>query len=80
MTKQEFIQVIVRVIGVCLLALGAWYTLNLLGNMLAFSSMPSLAKTAEPVFIDLIIRIIVLLVVGSYLIKDGSILFNLLNR
>jgi hypothetical protein len=79
-TKQEFIQVMVRVIGVCLLALGAWYSMNLLGNMIALSNMPRLTTNAGPVFIDLIIRIVVLLLGGSYLIRDGKKLFDVLNR
>lgn len=83
MTKREFIQVVVRVFGVCLLAAGAWYSLNLLGNIIMLSGNPALSAKSvnvSPVFADLFIRISVLVVAGVYLIKDGSLLFDLLDR
>lgn len=74
MTKHEFIRVLVRAAGISLIGLAAWYTINCLGNLLAvpFSG-------AETVYIHLFVMIAVLLAVGSYLIKDGSILFKLLD-
>jgi hypothetical protein len=74
MTKHEFIRVLVRAAGVCLLGLAAWHTINFFGNLLAvpFSG-------AEPVYIHMFVMIVILGATGSYLIKDGGILFRLLD-
>ncbi|MEK7723201.1 MAG: hypothetical protein AAB336_02530 [Acidobacteriota bacterium] len=80
MSKEEFIQVIVKTFGVILSGLGVWYLLNLIGNIIAFSTVPTSSTSLFPVYADLIIRIILLLGTGSYLIKDGSLLFDLLDE
>lgn len=81
MTKREFIQVIVRMAGVILLVLGAWYSLNLLGNIIVAASLPrNSSVNMSPVFVDLSVRVAVLVAAGAYLIRDGEFFFDLLNR
>jgi hypothetical protein len=74
MTKHEFIKVLVRASGVSLLGLAAWYTINFFGNAMAISF-----SDAKPVYIHMFVMIVVLVAAGSYLIKDGAILFKLLD-
>jgi hypothetical protein len=74
MTKHEFIRVLVRAAGVSLLGLAAWYTINLCGNLLAVP-----LSGAMPVYIHMLVMIVILATAGNYLIKDGDILFKLLD-
>ena len=75
MTKHEFIRVLVRGSGVGLIGLGAWYTINFLGNLLVVP-----LSGAAPVFTTMAVMIVVLVAIGTYLIQDGDILFKLLDR
>jgi hypothetical protein len=74
MTKHEFIRVLVRAAGVSLLGLAAWYTINLFGNLLIVP-----LSGAMPVYIHMLVIIVILAAAGNYLIKDGGILFKLLD-
>jgi hypothetical protein len=75
MTKHEFIRVLVRGTGVGLIGLAGWFTINFFGNLLVIP-----VSGAAPVYIHLTVIIVVLVGIGSYLIKDGYILFKLLDR
>jgi hypothetical protein len=66
--------VLVRAAGVSLIGLAAFFTINLFGNLLAVR-----ISGAEPVFIHNMVLIVVPLAIGTYLIKDGDILFKLLD-
>lgn len=74
MTKHDFIKVLVRAAGVYLVGLAAFYTISLFGNLLAVN-----ISGAEPVLIYNIALIIIPLTIGTYLIKDGDILYKLLD-
>jgi hypothetical protein len=80
MTKQEFIWVLVRSVGVCLIALAITNALTLAGFLLDVAGVSNASSNTIGVLIGIAIRVIILWAVGDYLIRDGSFLFKLLNR
>jgi hypothetical protein len=84
MTKAELIQVIVRSSGVVCVGFAVWFSFNLISNIIGILFMPSVPVQAgsvfAPVVIDLVLRITVLALLGSYLLRDGKLLFDLLDR
>lgn len=81
MSKYQFIQVIVRLIGFVLLALSAWSMVGFLSSLVLISKMPAGATSMTgPVVIDAVMKITLEFVVGLYLVIDGSVLFHILNR
>jgi uncharacterized protein YqfA (UPF0365 family) len=80
MTKQEFIWVLVRGVGVCLIALAITNALFLVGLLLDVAGASNATPNAIYTVIGMFLRVIILWAVGSYLIRDGRFLFKLLNR
>ena len=84
MTKTELIYVVIRLCGAVCLALAVWFSLNLVYNSLTVIFMPRVpmdtGSVIAPVVIDLVLRITVLALVGLYLLRNGRLLFNLLDR
>lgn len=80
MTKSELNWVIARLAGTFLVAAALWSALGLGSNLLGIASFPNTGMNAAPILIDGIIRISVLTIAGLYFLKDGSLLFDLLDR
>jgi hypothetical protein len=80
MTKQEFIWVLVRGVGVCLIALAIINALSLVGILLDVANASNASSNAIYTIIGMFLRVTILWAIGNYLIRDGSFLFKLLNR
>lgn len=80
MKKSQFVYVIVRLIGVSFLAYTAITVLNVSSSLVVLSTTPSGNSFAGPLLLDLVIRALVGLVIGFYLIIDGKLLFSILDR
>jgi hypothetical protein len=80
MKKSQFVYVIVRLIGVSFLAYTVITVLNVSSSLVVLSTTPAGNSFAGPLLLDLVIRALVGLVIGFYLIIDGKLLFSILDR
>jgi hypothetical protein len=80
MKKSQFVYVIVRLIGVSFLAYTAITVLNVSSSLVVLSTTPAGNSFAGSLLLDLVIRALVGLVIGFYLIIDGKLLFSILDR
>jgi hypothetical protein len=79
MTKHELIYVLVRFTGVLLLGLAFSSFLGFLGVLSIKATSPMMTNTGSVVPLG-IAQIIIPGVVGAYLIRDGKLLADILDR
>ncbi len=80
MNKSQFVSVIVRLIGVAFLAHAAFALLNIGSGLVLLAGFPSGNSFTAPFLLDAIVRVLGGLIIGLYLIIDGSLLFSILDR
>ena len=80
MTKSEFINVIIRLIGVICLAYAALSVVKMISGLVLLSGGPEAPSLARTFVVDSILRITASLGLGLYLIIDGGLVFSILNR
>ena len=80
MTKSEFIHVIVRLLGVLLLAYAVWSFVGFMSGLALIPGTPASPRMTAAFVLDAILRITIEFGVGLYLIVDGRVLHGILNR
>ena len=80
MTKSQFINVVIRLIGLFLLAYAALCLLTLVSGLVLLSDGPQAPSLARTLVVDSIMRITFSLIVGLYMIVDGGLFFSILDR
>jgi hypothetical protein len=80
MKKEEIIWLLIRIAGLYLLFESLQETLALFSSFLVALKSTQLMTVSAGVFIQAILRILLLTSVGLYLVFNGSLVFHLLNR
>ena len=80
MTKEEVVWLLVRIIGLCFLVNGFRYGFIVCENIMVMSaSSPELYSKGSGLLNTFILEGLVCLIVGISLLKNGRILFRMLN-
>jgi hypothetical protein len=78
MNKQEVVWLIIRLIGLYLLYCAVTASINFLGTFMTAIQTPSLLEKSLGLFAQAIFLIAIQGIVGIYLLRDGGILFDIL--
>lgn len=80
MTKREIVWLLIRLIGIYLIYLAVTGSINLIGSFITAWQTPGLIERSFVMFLLTFFLIVLESIAGIYLLNDGTILFDILDR